>query len=118
MTQYAGFKDLCDYLDQRCARDKISQNALSERIGFRRNYIHCAYKGQFKPSRQAVDKLADVFGDDPYILRVLVGLETPPPALTDKMLRQINSLAASLDVEGRRKAIEYLHLLAGQKKRR
>ncbi len=114
MTAFAGFRDLKHYLDDRLARDEITQNALSEALKLRRNYINSIYHGVFKPSRRRCDQIARYFGDDSHILRVLVGLESPPPDLSDKLLREIYDLAASLSPEKRRQAIKFLNDLSNE----
>lgn len=112
MPAYASFKSLADYLDQRCHRDKINHMHLSEAIGAQPNYIHCVSRGQFSPSRARADRIAEFFHDDPHVVRVLAGLEAPPPQLADRQLREINDLAVGLNEAGRRQAIHYLRYLA------
>jgi hypothetical protein len=112
MTTYAGFRDLQDYLDKRLARDELTQNSLSEALKLRRNYIHGIYHGHFKPSRNRCDEISRHFGDDPHILRILVGLESPPPDLRDRSLREIYDLASSLSDEKRRQAVKLLRDLS------
>ena len=112
MTAFAGFRDLQHYLDERLARDEITQNSFSEALKLRRNYINSIYHGTFKPSRQRCDLIARHFGDDPHILRILVGLESPPPDLSDKLLREIYDLAASLPDDKRRQAVKLLRDLS------
>ncbi len=112
MTAYAGFRDLQDYLDKRLARDEITQNALSEALKLRRNYIHGIYHGHFKPSIRRCDQISRHFGDDPHILRILVGHESPPPDLSDRQMREIYDLAASLPAERRRQAVKLLRDLS------
>jgi hypothetical protein len=111
MPAYARFKNLRDYLDQRLARDHTNQNAVSEAFGWRRNYLNSVYHGLFVPSRQRCDQLAKHFGDDPHILRILAGHESPPVDLSDRQVREIYDLARSLTPEHRREAIKLLKRL-------
>lgn len=117
MPAYAGFADLADYLTQRCQRDGVNHSQLSQAIGAQPNYIHLIIQGKFSPSRPRADKIAKHFGDEPHLVRVLAGLESPPPA-ADKNIREIADLAAALDKPGRLKAIDYLKYLLSQQKRR
>ncbi len=114
-ASFAGFDSLAAYLDDRRRRDGLTQSALSEALGFPRNYIHAIYHGQFSPSRTRADRIARFFRDDPHLVRILAGLESPPPNLADRQLREINDLAAALSPEQRREAINYLKYLASRK---
>ncbi len=111
MPAYAGFKNLRDYLDQRLARHKTNQNAMSEAMGWRRNYLNSIYHGLFEPSRKRCDQISKYFGDDPHILRILVGHESPPVDLSNRQVREIYDLAHSLTPAQRREAIRFLKSL-------
>lgn len=115
MPPYAGFAHLAAYLNERCRRDNISHSALSEALNFPRNYIHTIAHGQFSPSRTRADAIAKHFGDDPHVVRILAGLESPPPDPTNRQLREIADLAASLDPAGRAAAIDYLKYLLSKR---
>jgi len=108
MPAYAGFKNLQDYFDSRFVRDRTNQASVAEAIGAHRNYINAVYHGRLKPSKQRCDKISAHFNDDPHILRILVGHESPPPDLADQQLREIYDLARSLDGAQRREAIRRL----------
>lgn len=116
MPPYAGFASLAAYLDDRCRRDSITHSALSDALGYPRNYIHTIYHGQFSPSRSRADQIAKFFRDDPHIVRILAGLESPPPDPTDLRLREITDLAASLDPAARAQLIDYIKYLLSKPK--
>lgn len=111
MPAYAGFATLSSYLDDRCRRDGLTHSSLSEALGFPRNYIHTVAHGQFSPSRTRADAIAKFFRDDPHLVRILAGLESPPPDLANRQLREIADLASALDEVGRQSAIDYLRYL-------
>ena len=108
MPAYAGFKNLRDYLERRFAQNETNQNAFSNAMGWRRNYINGVMHGQFSPSLKRCDQIADFFSDDPHLVRVLAGLESLPPDTSDRLLREIYDIAKSLDNAKRKKAIKLL----------
>lgn len=114
MPSFAGFASLAAYLDDRCRRDRLSHAGLSEALGFPRNYIHSIHTGKFAPSRTRADQIAKFFNDDPHLVRVLAGLEAPPPDLADRQLREINDLASTLPPAQRAEAVSFLKYLAGK----
>lgn len=114
MPAYAGFKSIRDYLDSRFARDSTNQNAVSVALKLRRNYLNSIYHGHFTPSIKRCDQIAAHFGDDPHIVRVLVGRESPPPDLNDKVLRAIYDLSKSLPPAKRKQALKLLRQLSDE----
>lgn len=69
-------------------RAGLTMTALSERIGVTPSYVSLLESGERQPSREVVDKLADVFFDPKEInardeLRMLAGLS---PVQTDKII--------------------------------
>ena len=111
MPAYAGFANIQDYLEQRLRREKITQNAFSEAMGWRRNYINSVVHSLFAPSRRRCDEIAKYFGDDPHLVRVLAGHESAPPDLEDKQTREIYDLMRGLNPEQRRKVIKLIKSL-------
>lgn len=112
MPPFAGFRSLQDYLDQRLTRASLNQNTFSEALGLRRNYIHSVYHGVFTPSKARCKIIAEFFGDDPHLVRVLAGLESPPPDPDDRDLRQLYDIAVSLTPAQRKEAVRLLRQLA------
>lgn len=111
MPAYAGFKDFKDYLDQRLARERTNRAALAEAMGWPKSYVHGLYHGQFGASTDRVNDLAKYFGDDPRILRVLLGIEPSPKFAHDKALQEIYDLALGLNPGNRQEAVKYLRYL-------
>jgi hypothetical protein len=111
MPAYADFKDLADYLAQRCAREKIRPSALSKKLGWPANYIHFVQAGKFSPSRTRADAIAKFFGDEPRLVRVLAGLETASDSPKGKTLQAIHDVAEKLKPAARLEALHYLSYL-------
>lgn len=118
MAAYAEFGSLREYIDHRCARERMTRSALADALGWPRNYIYGIYYGTFRPSRPRADAIARHFGDDAHMVRILSDLESPPPNLEDRHLREIYDLAASLGAQGRREAISYLRYLLDRQNKR
>ncbi len=122
MPAYAGFTSLSDYIAQRLARDGLSRTRLSEMIGQHRNYVNCivertgqrgrVHPPQFAPSPEACGAIAEVFGDDAHIVRVLAGKETPPP---DAEARGLADKIARLPKARRLQVAEFVEFLLGRK---
>ena len=111
MPAYAGFRDLLDYIEQRCAREGISRSALAENLGWPRNYMTALFRRVHKPTRPRADKLARDFGDEPRLVRILAGLEAPPSIIEDKRVAEIVDLVMPLSDAKRSEAINYLRYL-------
>ena len=119
MAPYAGFKSLKDYIDQRCQREHINFSTLAEAMGWQRSYVHGLRHARFGPSRTRAGQLAQYFGDDPRVVRILAGLELPPPeSPTDPVLLEIQHNATSLPSSGRVELAEYSRFLQGKHKKR
>ncbi len=115
MAAYAGFKNLVNYIDERCARDGITRSALAEKLKWPRNYMHGIYHGKFRPSRLRADKLARFFGDETRLVRILVELEAPPSDVKDRLTAEVVDLFSALPDERRAEAINYLKYLRDRK---
>jgi hypothetical protein len=115
MAEYAGFKSLVNYIDERCAREGISRSALAERLKWPRNYMHGIYNGLFRPSRPRADKLARFFGDETRLVRILCELEAAPSDVRDKATAEVVDLFSALTAERREEAIHYLKFLRDKK---
>lgn len=115
MPPYAGFKSIGDYIEARrlAQRPPLSRNALARELDWPLNYIHEIYHGAFLPSKPRAEKLARYFGDDPHLVRVLAGVESPPKDDPDVMAAA--DLFAALDKADRKLALRMLRALAGTK---
>lgn len=113
MSSYAGYSDLGDYITRRCAsqRPPISFNELSLALKKSHGYIHALATGLYQPSIKGADAIADYFGDNRKIVRILAGLEMPPTD-EDKLTGEIKELAANLPQAGRRELLEFASFLA------
>lgn len=111
MPTYAGFRDLLDYLERRCAREGLSHSALAENLGWPRNYMTALFARKHKPSRARADKIAKYFGDEPRLVRILCGLEAAPSVPEDKQVAEIVDLVMPLSDAKRVEAITYLRYL-------
>jgi len=83
---YAGYEGLTDYLHQQRQRLDMTANQMSDALGKARHYISdVSWRDNGKkPPRYGVNaetaaKMAKLFDDDEHIIRVLAGLELPPP---------------------------------------
>ena len=115
---YAGFRDFQDYLDQRLARERMNRAALAEALNFPKSYIHGLYHGEFGASTDRINTIAEYFGDDPRILRVLLGVEPPPRALDDKALQEILDTALSLSQTKREELLKFARYLSDALKKK
>ncbi len=112
-TGYAGFKNLADYLARRSHDKDISLASLSRELGFTHSYIHGLTSGSFTPSRTRADIIAKYFGDEPRVVRVLAGLETPPRKSTpagDELIEIMSALPAAK----KKQLVEYARFLRSQ----
>lgn len=111
MTAFAGFRDLNDYLSTRCREHNLSFNALSaDELGWNHSYIHGIATGLFLPSAARCDIIANYFGDNPRIVRVLAGIELPPTD-GDPIIVELKEFAASLTTGQRRELLKFAHYL-------
>ncbi len=115
MAAYAGFHNLANYLDERCARDGLTRSALAESLKWPRNYVHGIYNGLFRPSRLRAQKLARYFGDEDRLVLILCDLEAAPSDVKDKATAEVVDLFSALSVEARAEAIHYLKYLRDRK---
>jgi transcriptional regulator with XRE-family HTH domain len=112
MKGYAGFRGLSEYIERRLSETGHSKNSLSEALGWTHSYIAAVTTGSFVPSRKRADAIAKFFGDDPRIIRVLAGLEMPPPDLeNDPGTVTLLSAYNSLPVDGKRELEQYAQFL-------
>ena len=96
------YKDLGDYLKQRCSDKRISMRELSLRLGFSVNYIEGLVNRRFGPSPERCRKIAEFFGDDPNLVLELAGFYIPSQeGGEDRLVREIAFIAHSLSREGR-----------------
>lgn len=116
MPTYAGFASFHDYLSRRFKREKINQNVFAEAMKWRRNYVHYIFHEEFIPSSKRCEKIADFFGDDPSLVKILAGRESPPPDPADNQLRQIYSLAYALTTANRGKTVKIISRLLNEQK--
>lgn len=100
------FGSLKDYLAARMRRTGHSTLSLSEALGFSSSYISGIMKGQFKPSIDRLQKIAQYFEDDDQLVLGLAGYYTAVEGEAERIARQI----ATLSPEGQRfvaKVVEY-----------
>ncbi len=100
------FTSLKDYLLARMRIMGHSTLSLSEALNFSSSYISGIMNGQFKPSIDRLQKIAQYFGDDEKILLELAGYYSSTDDSSEKLARQI----ATLSPEGQQfiaKMIEY-----------
>jgi transcriptional regulator with XRE-family HTH domain len=114
MAEYAGFKGLANYIEERCAREGITRSALAERLKWPRNYMHGIYNGLFRPSRLRAQKLARHFGDEDRLVLILCDLESAPSVVKDKIVAEVVDLYAALSAEQQAEARRYLKYLRDQ----
>lgn len=115
---YAGFRDFKDYLDQRLARQRLTRAALAEALNYPKSYIHGLYHGDFGASTDRINEIAQYFGDDPRILRVLLGIEPAPRDLDDKALQEILDTALSLPQTKREELLKFARYLSDALKKK
>lgn len=108
MTSYAGFRDLADYIDQRCKENNIARTAVAAELGWPRNYMHDVYHLKFRISRARANQLAKHFGDEPRLVRVLGDVEAPPSGDTDKLTAEIADLIKPLSKDLQQKMLQLL----------
>jgi len=113
VAKFAGFESLGDYLEQRCRERGVSFQALSEEIKSGHGYIHAIATGRFSPAPKRLDAIADFFGDNRRILRILVGIELPPTE-NDKILTEVQEVAVGLSLKNRRELLRYAQYLRTQ----
>ena len=100
------FKNLKDYLMARMRVAGHSTLSLSEALGFSSSYISGIMNGQFKPSIDRLQKIAQYFNDDEQLILTLAGYYTAVEDSAEKLARQI----ATLSPEGQQfvaRVIEY-----------
>lgn len=129
MPAYAGFKDLRDYIDKRCAARQMSLNEIATDLKWPRAYIYSiyyndsrpvdkrdskSYRGH-RPSRPRADALARYFGDPPRLVRVLSGLEAAPSLIEERDVAEIVDMVTPLSSHQRRKLIEFINFLRSKK---
>lgn len=113
MASFAGFRDGKDYLTRRCRDRGISMTALSEAIGASHGYAHAVANKVFDISRDMADAIANYFGDNPKIVRILFDLELPPTE-EDQDISEIKEIGVSLNKKGRKELLKYAHYLKDQ----
>jgi hypothetical protein len=116
MPSYGGFRDIVDYLHQRCERDQIRSTRLSIMLGKQGNYIRSINKGIFLPSAPMCDALAEIFRDTPHLVRVLAGREAVPPKAS-KGLTELADVAAALSPADLNDLIDYARYLAWRRRK-
>ena len=109
MPSYAGYRNVRHFLDEQFRLTDTNQNTLAEAYNWRRSYVGGIYHGRFLPSPKRCDLISSFFNVNPNILRVLVGHASPPPDLSDKLIREIHDLASSLSMEQRRDLVKHIH---------
>lgn len=92
------FSSLKDYLTARMRRTGHSTLSLSEALGFSSSYISGIMKGNFKPSIDRLQRIAQYFEDDEQFVLSLAGYYTAIEDSTERIARQI----ATLSPEGQR----------------
>lgn len=110
MSSFAGFRNLEDYIETRCREKKISMRQAGEALGRGHAYLSAIAKGRYTPSPAAADEVAEFFGDNPRIVRILAGLELPPTD-EDKIVFEIREIAASLSRRAKTELLEYANFL-------
>ena len=121
-TGYAGFASLTAYIDNRMQRDGLGRAELSRLLGRTRTYIStiCDHRDRaghikppyYAPSAAMCDRIAEMFGDSPQIVRVLAGKALPPVG------REASGLAdkiAALPAAKRQLAETFVDFLLWQK---
>ncbi len=95
MPAYDRYSDVADYLMRRLKDLGTNAYQLSLRLGKSRGYIHQIVHRTITPSRKMCALISQELGDDPRVLRILAGYETPPaePA-TVALARNIAALSA------------------------
>lgn len=118
VPSFAGYRDLRDYLTQRCQRDGTSLSAVSLELGFARIYLPNVALDLFTPSADRCRKIAKHFGDDATLVLVLAGHADPPSDRADRFVAEVVALAASVPRGRRAEVIATLRGLADAGKRK
>lgn len=108
------FSTLKDYIAARMRRSGHSTLSLSEVLGFSSSYISGIMNGQFKPSIDRCQRIAQYFEDDEQFVLEIAGYYTAVDNATERLARQI----ATLSPEGQEfvaRVIEYQKWIEGSK---
>jgi len=106
------FSTIKDYLQARMRRAGHSTLSLSEALGFSSSYISGIMNGQFKPSSERCQRIAQYFNDDEQLVLRIAGYYTPVESDVEHIARQI----ATLSPEGQRfvaSVVEYRKWVEG-----
>lgn len=116
MSSYAGYKDPAHFINTQLKNEGLTKNALSEEFGWRRNYLSAVCLSQFVPSAKRCDQLSKRFNQDPHILRILAGHESPPINLNQKQVREIYDLANTLTASQRESVIKFINSIKSKRR--
>lgn len=111
MPEYAGYKNLADYLRRQCRAHGWSLHEASRKLGASNSYIRDAIAGRMRPSPERCDAIAALFKDSPHLVRILAGHDLPPTD-RDAALNAILEVASRLTPAGRNELLRYGQLLA------
>ena len=113
MSQY---KDLGDYLRQRCNAHHLSLVETSKRMGFSRGYLPSIASGAFTPSREKCLKIAEFFNDPPNLVLELAGYFFPEEDV--RQHEEIARIATALSPADQQLLLEIAHILKERADRR
>lgn len=103
------YKNLGDYIRQRCHARELAIVEASLRMGFSRGYLPSIAKGTFSPSRERCVKIADFFGDPPNVVLELAGFFFPEEDVQQD--EEIARIAAALAPTDRQLLLEIAYVL-------
>jgi len=103
------YKDLGDYIRQRCNARGLSLVEASQNLGFSRGYIPAVVNGTFNPSRKKCVKMANFFGDPPSLVLELAGFFFPQEDVQQD--DEIARIAAALPPVDRQLLLEIAYIL-------
>jgi transcriptional regulator with XRE-family HTH domain len=103
------YKDIGDYIRQKCRAHGLSIVDTSEQMGFSRGYLPSIINGKFTPSREGCVKIANFFGDSPNIALELAGYFFPEEDVQQD--EEIARVAAALSLADRQLLLEIAYIL-------
>ena len=103
------YKNLGDYIRQRCHAHELPIVEASAQMGFSRGYLPSIANGKFNPSREGCIKIANFFGDSPNIVLELAGFFFPEEDVQQD--EEIARIAATLPPAERQLLLEIAYVL-------
>ena len=103
------YKNLSDYIWQRCRVHDLALTDAAQRMGFSRGYLSSVAKDTFVPSRKRCIQIAEFFGDPPNLVLELAGYYVPEQDIQQH--EEIARVAAALPASDRQLLLEIAYIL-------